>query len=93
MKLCRCGCGLSVPKRRVFVNKEHQIAWMLDGGGREMNALMPDAARELGGKVSGQLAAATGRLKDASTLGGARSREIARAFRAKRQAAKNSDSA
>jgi hypothetical protein len=32
MAICRCGCGDPVKGRRVFVNKEHQLAWMLRGG-------------------------------------------------------------
>ena len=25
---CKCGCGTSVPERRVFVNQDHQVSWL-----------------------------------------------------------------
>ena len=80
---CKCGCGEPVKGKRVFVNKEHQLTWMVAGGASEMNALMPDAARELGGHVAGTMAAESGRLADARKLGAARSKEIAEEFRSK----------
>lgn len=80
-KACKCGCGETVKGKRVFVNKEHQLAWMHAGGASEMNALMPDDARVLGGQIAGKHAAETGRLQEAGKLGAQRSREIAEAFR------------
>lgn len=80
---CKCGCGETVRGRRVFVNKEHQLAWMNRGGAKEMNALMSDEARALGGRISGAVAAKSGRLREASVKGGRRSREIAQEFRRK----------
>lgn len=84
MKPCKCGCGLHVPNRRTFVNKEHQLTWMTNGGARELNALMSHEARALGGHVSGTAAVASGRQKAMSEAGGRRSREIAEAFRRRR---------
>ena len=71
---------------RVFVNKEHQLDWMNKGGARELNALQPLEAKVKGGEIAGQHAASSGRLLDAAQKGGARSREIAETFRAKRGA-------
>ena len=68
-------------KGRVFVDKEHQLSWMLAGGARELNALLPEKARVLGGQIAGREAASSGRLLDAAKKGGARSREIADDFR------------
>ncbi len=84
MPECRCGCGLGVRGKRVFVNKEHQLEWMLNGGAREMNALLPDEARALGGHVSGKIAVATGRQKKMAAAGAKRSRELAETFKARR---------
>ncbi len=81
MKICKCGCGEMVKDKRVFVNKEHQLAWMYAGGARELNALMSDEARVLGGQIAGKHAAEFGRLKDASELGGQRACEIAETCR------------
>jgi hypothetical protein len=80
-KTCKCGCGETVRGKRVFVNKEHQLAWMHAGGARELNAMMPDEARALGGQTAGKQAAESGRLQEAAKLGGQRAREIAEAFR------------
>lgn len=85
---CKCGCGLSVRGKRVFVNKEHQLEWMLNGGARELNALMPDEARALGGYVSGRMAVASGRQREMAASGGKRSREMAQALRARRNSKK-----
>lgn len=49
---------------------------MRAGGAREMNALMPEEAREAGGRTAGELAARLGRLRGASEKGTARIREI-----------------
>jgi hypothetical protein len=57
---------------------------MINGGASEMNALLPDDVRERGGRTTGLRAAASGRLAEASKKGGARSKEIAATFRAKR---------
>ena len=65
---CKCGCGQVVKGRRVFVNKEHQLAWMVAGGAREMNALLPDEARARGGHVAGTIAFNSGRLKEAAPI-------------------------
>ena len=81
---CKCGCGESVKKGRVFVNKAHQLEWMVSGGASEMNALMPDEARVRGGEIAGKQAAESGRLQDAGLKGAARSREIAKQFRQNR---------
>lgn len=81
---CKCGCDTPLKGRRVFVNKEHQLRWMLDGGAREMNALQPIEAKQLGGAIAGREAAESGRLAEAGEKGGARSREIAARFRSKR---------
>lgn len=81
MDACRCGCGQPVKGRRVFVNKEHQLAWMHAGGAREIGALEPYAARVKGGETAGQRAARSGRLSDAGVKGAERSREIAEQFR------------
>jgi hypothetical protein len=78
---CKCGCGEPVTGKRVFVNKEHQLAWMTAGGAREMNALQPIEAKAAGGRTTGREAHRSGRLADAARKGGARSREIATQFR------------
>lgn len=83
MALCRCGCGQPVKGKRVFVNKEHQLAWMLNGGASQMNALQPIEAKARGGEIAGEQAALNGRLAEAGKKGAERSREIAEAFRAK----------
>jgi len=70
-----------VTGRRVFVNKEHQLAWMLAGGAKLMNELQPVEAKQLGGRIVGKAAAESGRLAEAAKLGAARSREIAEEFR------------
>jgi hypothetical protein len=82
MAACKCGCGGAVGKRKVFVNKEHQLSWMANGGAREMNLLQSEEAKSKGGHAAGANAAASGRLRDAGLLGAARSREIATAWRA-----------
>lgn len=69
---------------RAFVDKEHQLDWMNAGGAREMNALQPLEAKIKGGSVAGQEASTSGRLREASLQGAARSREIANRYRAKR---------
>lgn len=81
---CRSGCGGPVRKGRSFVNKKHQLNWMLRGGAREMNSLLPDEPRVKGGTVAGQQAAASARLVDAAQKGGAASRKIGERVRAKR---------
>jgi hypothetical protein len=86
MALCKCGCGSAVKHGRAFVDKEHQLAWMNAGGAREMNALQPLDAKIKGGSVAGREASASGRLREASLQGAARSREIAERYRAQRRA-------
>ena len=78
---CKCGCGESIRKGRVFVNKEHQLAWMMNGGAKELYALMPDEARVRGRKAAGTLAVESGWLREAGLKGANRSREIAEQFR------------
>lgn len=78
---CRCGCGTAVKGRKVFVNKEHQLKWMRDGGASQMNALQPVEAKATGGHVAGTNAVETGRLLEAGMKGAEKSREIARRFR------------
>jgi hypothetical protein len=77
---CKCGCGEPVKKGRMFVNKEHQLELMVNGGASEMNAMMPEEARAKGGEVAGKQSAESGRLHDAALKGAARSREIAEQF-------------
>jgi hypothetical protein len=81
VKLCKCGCGQPVKGSRVFVNKEHQLEWMLNGGASEMNALQPIGAKQMGGHTTGTQAVESGRLAEASKKGAAKSREIAERFR------------
>ena len=50
------------------------------GGAKELNDLMPDEARAEGGRIAGSMAVRSGRLREASLKGGARSREIAEKF-------------
>ncbi len=81
MTLCKCGCGQQVKGKRVFVNKEHQLAWMFAGGAKEMNALQPLDAKQQGGRTTGQEAALSGRLKQAGLKGAAVSRAISERFK------------
>lgn len=82
---CKCGCGEVVKKGRVFVNKEHQLEWMMNGGASEMNALMPDEARVRGGQTTGRQSVESGRLREAGIKGAIRSREIAEQFHRNRE--------
>jgi hypothetical protein len=84
MQTCRCGCDEPIKRGRKFVNKEHQLEWMLSGGAKEMNELQSLEAKARGGIVAGHQAAANGRLHDAAIRGGARAREIAERFRERR---------
>ena len=86
MVTCRCGCGEPVKRGRVFLNKEHQLDWMVRGGARQLNALLPLEARVKGGEIAGQHAASSGRLLEAAYKGGAISHQIAEEFRARRDA-------
>ena len=92
MNACKCGCGAAVGKRRVFLNKEHQLAWMHAGGAREMNSLLPDEVRQRGGHTAGSRLASSGRLLEFSKKGGARSREIADIVRAQQLGSKATSS-
>jgi hypothetical protein len=76
-----------VKRGRIFVNKEHQLDWMLNGDASKMNALQPLEAKIKGGTVSGTAAAESGRLKEAGELEAQRSREIAQHFREQRRVA------
>ncbi len=87
MATCRCGCGVGLKGARKFVDKEHQLRWMVAGGAREIGALQPHEAKVKGGTVVGHEAAASGRLRVASTKGATRTREIAADFRAKQHGA------
>lgn len=78
---CKCGCGEPVKGRRVFVDKEHQLRWMLAGGAREMNALQPIEAKQAGGQTAGTYSRDSGRLAEAGLKGAQRSHEIAEEFR------------
>jgi hypothetical protein len=73
----------------VFVDKEHQLQWMLNGGASEMNTLQPIEAKQLGGHTAGTQAQESGRLAEASKKGGAKSREIADRIRAARDSTGN----
>lgn len=81
---CRCGCGQGVTGRRVFVNKEHQLDWMVGGGAREIGSLEPPEARAAGGKIAGRRQAESGRLAEAGLRGADRAREIAAEHRRRR---------
>ncbi len=78
------GCGEAVKRGRTFVNKEHQLEWMVSGGASEMNALQPIEDKAKGGAISGRAAADSRRLKDMAELGAQKSREIADYFRARK---------
>lgn len=84
MSACKCGCGAAIGTRRVFLNKEHQLAWMHAGGAREMNSLLPDEVRQRGGHTAGMRLATSGQLREFAKKGGAKSREIADMVRAQR---------
>lgn len=79
---CRCGCGQAVGRRRTFVNKEHQLRWMSEGGASELNALQPIEAKILGGSISGKNAAESGRLDEMRPKAIDAVREITERFRA-----------
>jgi hypothetical protein len=81
MKLCRCGCGEAVKGARVFVNKEHQLRWMVGGGAAELNTLQPLEAKSRGGRTMGEAALKSGRLLEASRKGAAKVRAISSQFR------------
>lgn len=83
---CKCGCGQIVKGKRVFVNKEHQLIWMAAGGAREIGALQPLEAKQLGGQIAGRIGVQSGALAKAGLLGAERAREIAVEVRRKRQA-------
>ncbi len=78
---CLCGCGSSVKRGRCYVNKEHQLEHMVAGRAREIGALQPLEAKQLGGRVAGRQAALSGRLLVAGEKGAARSRDIAARWR------------
>ena len=66
----------------MFVNKEHQLRWLVAGGGAELNALLPAEVRTRGGQTAGAVAAKSGRLAEASQKGAAKVRSISAEFRA-----------
>ena len=84
MGVCKCECGQPTKGTRVFVNKEHQLRWMVAGGASQMNALQPVEAKQRGGHTAGTTLAATGQLAEASKKGAAAVRAITEQFRARR---------
>ena len=70
--------------RRVFANKEHQLAWMLTGGAREIGLLQPIESKRLGGHIAGRAGAESGALARAALKGAERSRQIAAEFQRRR---------
>ena len=66
MALCHCGGGESVKRNRKFVNKEHQLTWMSNGGARELQAMLPHEVLVKAGKVAGQKAVDSGHLYEAA---------------------------
>jgi hypothetical protein len=78
---CKCGCGHKVTGRRVFVDKEHQLEWMVAGGAKELNALVPIEAKSKGGRTAARNSVQDGRWAQARQLGPKRAMEIAAAFR------------
>jgi general stress protein YciG len=84
--LCKCGCGLAVPRsNRAFVDKSHQLDWMAAGGAAEMNEMQPIEAKRLGGHVAGSEARDSGRLADAGLKGAERAAEITREWKARQR--------
>lgn len=67
-------------------NKEHQLEWMLAGGAREIGAMQPIEAKQLGGSVAGRMAQESGRLAQAGQLGARRAQEISLEYRRRRGA-------
>ncbi len=88
MQTCKCGCGGAVKGKRVFLNKEHQLAWMAAGGAAEIGALQPLEAKALGGAKAGRMSVENGKLAEASKKGAERAREIANEFRARKAGVK-----
>jgi hypothetical protein len=80
-KACKCGCGEQIKGNRVFVNKEHQLAWLNAGGARELNAMLPEEVRVRGGKTAGRISVESGHLHEARPLSVIRVREITAKFR------------
>jgi len=66
---------------------------MVDGGAREMQALLPEEVLTRGGRTSGKIASESGRLTAMNEKGALRAREIAAEFRAKRDAAQSMNTA
>jgi hypothetical protein len=52
MRPCKCGCGELVGGRRWFVNQDHELAWRIDGGARQSNALSSREERGPGGTTT-----------------------------------------
>jgi hypothetical protein len=77
MTTCKCGCGTPVPRRRVFLDKEHQLAWMDAGGAAQLNALQPVEAKKRGGRTAGTDAVLSGRLTEAGLRGAETARVVA----------------
>ena len=82
---CKCGCGIELKGNRKFVDKEHQLAWMLAGGARELNALLPSEVRVRGGQTAGNAAKSNGVLAEASKKGADRVRELTKEFHARKK--------
>lgn len=82
-RACKCGCGEQIKGKRVFVNKEHQLAWMQAGGASELNAMLPDEVRVRGGKTAGRMSVESGHLDEARPLSVIKVREITEEVRKK----------
>ena len=80
---CKCGCGEATRGSRKFVSKEHQITWMLNGGGREMGALQPIEARRQAGVTSGNRPENKHRLEVLRPYANERARQMEAQARAK----------
>jgi hypothetical protein len=78
---CKCGCGEPVKGRRKFVNKEHQMAWMLNGGARQLNAMLSDEVRQRGGTTAGSRPQNIARLNEIRPAANERATAIANEVR------------
>jgi hypothetical protein len=85
LRECKCGCGQSVLRNRVFVDKQHQLHWLNAGGAAELNAMQPIEVKVRGGQTSGAAALKSGRLTEASRQGAAKVRDIAAELRTSRK--------
>lgn len=86
---CRCGrcdCGAVVKSKRVFVNKEHRLAWMVTGGAREIDAFQPVGSKRVDSQIAGRAGVESDPLTRAGLKGAQRSREISDGLRRVRSA-------